>query len=401
MTFLNRPLNRWFTVLAGALGCAAGSGVISSYVFGMFIKAISDEYGWDRSVTTLSILCFYLACGVGCLWLGHIMAKWGVRRSAILFVSLFSLSVASVGLLPKSVFLFCLAFASMGFFGAAASALPYAVAIAAWFDKKRGLALALAVGGTGLSAIFMPSYASWLMANYGWRGGYVGVGIFCAVVALTGLIFFFRMPAEQAAQPSRGIGDWRQLVTREYIRIALPILLISIALMGCITNLPPIFTDRGMALADAAKLLGVLGGASLLSRLLVGILLDRIHVRWVSMTMFLLVALGVALILSGATGPVLVFAMIAIGFGIGSEADIIAYAVSRYFARAQLPAALGGTWVFWAWGGGIGVIVGSLSFDLTGSYSTALIFYIALALISAGVIATLGAYTEHQSEGGH
>ena len=394
MNLTTQPLNRWFTVFAGALGCAAGSGVISSYVFGMFIKSISGEYGWDRSVTTASILCFYVFCGIGCLSLGHVMTRWGVRRATTLFVVLFSASVAAIGLLPKSVFLFCLAFSAMGFFGAAASAMPYAVAIAAWFDKRRGLALALAVSGTGVSAIFMPSYAAWLMENYGWRGGYVGVGIFCAVVALIGLIFFFRMPAERSAEPVRGMGDWKGLLTPAYVRIGLPVFLISIAMMGVITNLPPIFTDRGMSIGEVAGLLGVLGGASWVSRLGVGILLDKVHVRWISALIFLLVGVGLVTILSGVSGLPVVLAVVAIGLGIGSEADIIAYAVSRYFPREKLATALGSTWVFWAWGGGVGVIVGSLSFDLTGSYGAALIFYIALAVASAAVIFTLGEYTE-------
>lgn len=399
MNLTSQPLNRWFTVFAGALGCAAGSGVISSYVFGMFIKSISSEYGWDRSVTTASILCFYVFCGIGCLFLGHIMTRWGVRRATTLFVALFAASVASIGLLPKSVFLFCLAFSAMGFFGAAASAMPYAVAIAAWFDKRRGLALALAVSGTGVSAIFMPSYAAWLMENHGWRGGYIGVGIFCAVVALIGLIFFFRMPTETSApRPTPGMSDWKGLLTPAYIRISLPVFLISIAMMGVITNLPPIFSDRGMSIGEVAGLLGVLGGASWVSRLVVGMLLDKVHVRWVSALIFLLVAAGLAVILSGVSGLPVVLAVIAIGLGIGSEADIIAYAVSRYFARAKLATALGSTWVYWAWGGGVGVIVGSLSFDLTGSYAAALIFYLALAVASAAVIFTLGAYTE-ESEG--
>jgi predicted MFS family arabinose efflux permease len=394
MNPFTRPLNRWYTVLAGALGCAAGSGVVSSYVFGMFIKAISAEYHWDRSVVTAAILCFYIFCGIGCLSLGQVMSRWGVRPAAIVYVTFFAIATAAVGLLPRSVFLFCLTFGAMGFFGAAASAVPYGVAIAGWFGRQRGLALAIAVSGTGASAVFMPAYADWLMRHYGWRGGYAGVGAFCAVVALIGLIFFFRMPARAADSAAGSTGRWRNLFTPAYLRITVPVFMISIAMMGCITNLPPIFTDRGMSLGETAALLSILGGASWVSRLGVGLLLDRLHARWVAAAIFLLVALGQAIVLSGVGGIAPMIAMVVIGLGIGSEADLIAYAVSRYFDRAHLPKALGATWVFWAWGGGIGVMLGSLSFDVTGSYAAAICFYAMLSLASAAVIATLGRYTE-------
>jgi hypothetical protein len=56
---------KWSTVLAALVGSAANMGVVSSYVFGLFIKAISAEYGWPRSQTTVAITCFYIFAGLG------------------------------------------------------------------------------------------------------------------------------------------------------------------------------------------------------------------------------------------------------------------------------------------------------------------------------------------------
>ena len=175
----DRPINRWWTVLAGGMGCAAGAGVVATYVFGIFIKAIAAEYGWDRSATTLSISCFYFVSGIGSVVLGSLLARYSLRWMTLAWVVLFSFSVAAISILPPSVPLFCLAFAVMGFFGAAATAMPYGVAISGWFDRNRGLALAIAVSGTGVAGAFMSRYANWLMSNFGWRGGYVGVALFC------------------------------------------------------------------------------------------------------------------------------------------------------------------------------------------------------------------------------
>lgn len=391
----DRPINRWWTVLAGAMGCAAGAGVVATYVFGIFVKAISAEFGWDRSATTAGISCFYFASGIGSLVLGSITVRWSLRWTTLVWVIMFALSVACVAILPPSVLLLCLVFAVMGFFGAAASALPYAVAISGWFDRNRGLALAVAVSGTGVAGAFISRYANWLMNNYGWRGGYVGVALFVGLVGAGGLIFFFREPP----QPTAGrLADPGPTLVELYTRhptfwvIAMPIFTISIALIGTITNFAPIMTDRGLTMGEAAALLGLLGGASWFSRIGLGLALDRVHVRYVSAAMFLVTATGCALILSGAMGGWVAVAAILIGLGMGAETDLMTYTVSRYFPQRALSRALGAVWILFAWGSALGVFAGSLSFDLTGSYAVALGGFLVCALASATVILRLGPY---------
>lgn len=392
---LNRPINRWWTVLAGAMGCAAGAGVVATYVFGIFIKAISAEYGWDRSATTLSISCFYFVSGIGSVVLGSIASRWSIRWVTLGWVLLFSLSVAAVAVLPASVPLFCLMFAVMGFFGAAASAMPYAVAISGWFDHNRGMALAIAVSGTGVAGAFMSRYAAWLMQNFGWRGGYVGVALFVGILGAAGLLLFFREPPP----PSDGhLAEEGPTLVELYTRhptfwlVALPIFMTSFALIGTITNFAPIVTDRGLSTGEAAALLGLLGGASWFSRIGLGIFLDRIHVRYVSATIFSVVALGCSLVLGGVTGFWLAAAAVLVGLGMGAETDLLTYTMSRYFPPRALSRALGGAWIFFAWGSALGVFAGSLSFDLTGSYAGALSLYVLCALASAVLILRLGAY---------
>ena len=391
LDLFNKPLNRWWTVLAGALGCAGGSGVVGSWVFGVFVKQISKDFGWERSVTTAGIFFFYLFYGIGCLALGDMMARWGVRKCALLFVLVFVTAMGMIGLLPNSPALFCLVYSVTGFFGAAATALPYSVAIAGWFNKRRGVALALVVGGTGVSAMFISTYANWLLSHYGWRGGYIGVALFCAVVALPGLVFFFRMPP---SAPHRGlVTSWPAiLASRPLWLMSVPLFLVSVAVYGVTTNLAPLFTDRGMTMATAAGLLGLLGGASAVSRLATGAFLDRVHVRLVSVAVFLLVAAGIALVGWGPSGATTAVGVIAIGTGLGAEAGIMGFAVSRYFDAEALARATGVVFAGCAWGGGVGNSVGSLSFDLTGSYGAALGVYIGLALVSAAVISRLGPY---------
>jgi predicted MFS family arabinose efflux permease len=280
----------------------------------------------------------------------------------------------------------------MGFFGAAATALPYSVAIAGWFDRNRGLALALVVGGTGVSAMFISRYAYWLLTNFGWRGGYIGIAIFCAAVALPGLAFLFSMPP--SAPGPRLAACWRPILANANLWfMTIPLFCISVAVYGVTTNMAPLFTDRGMSMVSAATLLGVLGGTSGISRIVTGAIMDRIHVRFVSAAVFLLVGCGIVLVAYGHNGGLsTTVGVVAIGVGLGAEAGIMGFAVSYYFGAESLPRAGGVVFAACAWGGGVGNALGSISYDLTNSYDVALVAYICLAILSAAVILKLGPY---------
>jgi MFS family permease len=54
--------------------------------------------------------------------------------------------------------------------------IGYAKAIAAWFDRRRGLALGIAMSGVGLGGFVMPQLAQALIDRVGWRGAYLILG---------------------------------------------------------------------------------------------------------------------------------------------------------------------------------------------------------------------------------
>ena len=180
---------------------------------------------------------------------------------------------------------------------------------------------------------------------------------------------------------------------RVFWLIAGPIFLISVALLGLVTNVAPILTDRSMTLREVATLMGLLGISTWATRLGLGLLLDRIHVRIISGTIFLLVALGALLLTIDSHGWLLpAIAALLIGCGMGAEADILTYTVSRYFGLRALGKAVGAVWILWAWGGALGVTMGSAAYDLFGSYVVALVFFSVVAVAAAVIIFQLGAY---------
>jgi MFS family permease len=96
-------------------------------------------------------------------------------------------------------------------------------------------------------------------------------------------------------------------------------------------------------------------------------------------------ALGTFL-LSGADSLTMgVFAAVLIGLGMGGEADVTPYLISRYFGLRSFSALYGLTWTFYAFAGAIGPILMGKAFDVTGSYE-ALLVQLALATFAAAAL---------------
>jgi predicted MFS family arabinose efflux permease len=128
------------------------------------------------------------------------------------------------------------------------------------------------------------------------------------------------------------------LRSRIFWIIAMVLFLCSIAQNGSIAHLSALLTDRGITAANAALAASAMGGAALAGRLFTGWLLDRFFAPRVSFCLLAIAALGTFL-LSGSRSMLTGVAGAAfIGFGMGGEADVTPYLLSKYFGlRAFSP----------------------------------------------------------------
>src|SRR5690606_31325269 len=145
-------INRWWTVVAGLVGCAVGAGVLVLYTFGVFSAAMANEFGWSRAVHANSLTIFLVGSGIGSIILGSLIDRYGVRRPCALFVAVFGGAITVLSIMPAEPAAIYATFVVIGVSGAAATAMPYAIAVRGLFDRERGLALGLVNFGSGLGA---------------------------------------------------------------------------------------------------------------------------------------------------------------------------------------------------------------------------------------------------------
>jgi predicted MFS family arabinose efflux permease len=151
-------------------------------------------------------------------------------------------------------------------------------------------------------------------------------------------------------------------------------------------------SDRGASAQAAANATSIIGVAMLFGRTGSGYFLDRFFAPRVCAVLFGQSALGVALLASGASGPLGILAGFMVGLTFGGEVEVIAFLVSRYFGLRSFGLAYGVGFSSFVLAGAAGTYIMGAGFDRAHSYTAPLIFFFFLMLVAAFLFTRLGPY---------
>jgi predicted MFS family arabinose efflux permease len=394
----NSKRSGWFVVVGSAMALIVGNGPVLLFTFGVFLKPIVQETGWNRGTMSLGIAIGLTVAGLATPIVGRLIDRWGVQRVTLIAITLFAASVAAISLTRASIVVFILLYGISGLLSSAHAPLPYAKAISSWFDARRGLALGIAMAGVGVGTALMPQVANVLIQAFGWRGAYVALGGLTWLVAFPAVLSCVKDKSElresggTASTPS-GDGVRFALRSTDFWKMAVAVFLVVTAVNGAIAHLVALLTDRGMPPASAASMLVGVGLSTLLGRLISGFLLDRVFAPRLAAAIFLVPLLGMVILWFGGASPVLsLVSAICFGFGLGAEVDVIGFLVGRYFGLRRYGEIYGYVFAIFTIGSGVGPYLMGLSFDAAHSYGPALAGFCALLLASIIIISRLGPY---------
>ncbi len=389
----------WPLVVSACVGVACSSIVLPFYTIGALIKPLSEAYGWARADVTTAIL---FSSGLGALTaplVGALCDRYGPR--VLVLPGLAGLGVAFLiaANMNGELWMFYLAYGAMALLGAGTTPVTWTRAIAAAFDRQRGLALGLTLSGTGICATLIPAYTVWLVESFGWRVAYVGIALLPMLVAGPVAFFAFRpertVPAHSSA--TADAGTWG-LTLGEAARgyrfwvLCLSIMLVYLAVSGISPNLIAALTDQGFTPAQAATAQGAYGIAIMVGRVMVGHLVDRFWAPAVALVALSLPALG-ALLLTGSPAFAWVLAAaVLIGFAAGAELDLMSFFAARYFGIRHYARIYAVLYAILAVAGGSAPFLFSMVYDRTGSYRFGFFIAAGLFVVAAAILPALGRY---------
>jgi predicted MFS family arabinose efflux permease len=327
--------------------------------------------------------------------LGYLLDRHSARRIIVPCLAVFGCAFASLSLLTPHLWHLYAVFVVLGIVGNGTAQMAYSRVVSGWFERRRGTALAVVMSGGAVGAMVLPPTAESLIRRFGWRGACLALGGMVLVIGLPTILRFMRdPPAVRARFENAGPGaSVREgLTSRPFWILVVVLFCSSIAQNGAITHLSALLTDRGVSAAGGAIALSAMGGASLFGRLMTGWLLDRFFAARVAFTLLALAALG-TLLLSGANSLAMgVLAATLIGIGMGGEADVTPYLLSRYFGLRSFSTLYGFTWTAYAFAGALGPVLMGRAFDATGSYEALLVVLAAATLAVATLMLFMPRY---------
>jgi MFS family permease len=388
----------WRVVLAACLGVMAGFGSLFVYTFSVFVKPLAAEFGWSREAISSGFAIAAVTLGLVSPLLGRWIDRFGPRRIILICMTVYVCAIASLSFLRFGLWQFYATCFVLGVVGNGAAHLAYSRSISTWFHRRLGIALALVMVGAGLGAMILPVVAQSIISRSGWRPAYASLGCLALLLGLP-LSWLYIRERRRSAHESAPIAHsgvtWQQGLRSSAFWIITAILFVSsISMNGAITHLSALLTDRGLTAGRAALCASILGGSSLLGRIVVGWLLDRFFGPRVALVINLITALGIFLLARASNFPEGCLAAGLIGVGAGGEASTTPYLLTRYFGLCAFSTLYGLTWTFYAAAGAIGPVILGRAFDATGSYSSLLILLAGALGLAAVTNLLLPRYSE-------
>lgn len=383
------------------------AGVASSSM-GLFMAPLEQEFGWSRAQTTFGLSIYALIVVPLAPFVGAMVDRWGARQIAIGGVLLSGLAFAAFGLADGSSGQWLALWAVYSLAALGIRNIVWTAAVSAMFNTARGLALALTLSGSAISATVIPIVAQRLIDNQGWRIAYGAIGLgWGAVVLLVVLIFFKGTGRERrtsADGPVRshdkvgspgGLSLGQALRDPALIRVAVATLLIIVVTSSAYVHLIPILGERGVSRETGAIMAAVAGSMAVVGRLLTGWLLDRWNSGWINAAVLVGPALGFGMLLIGGSQlELIVLAVIGIGLALGSSIQLCVYLTGRFGGLRNYGKIFGVMSSLIAIGPGVGPFLAGVIYDVYGSYTPLLIAGIPATLLSAALVFGLGPYPD-------
>ena len=369
-----------------------GSGMYSVTVV---LPRIQADFGIARADASLPYTLTMIGFGVGGILMGRLADRFGVVVPVAIGAVGLGAGFIAAGLAPN-IWLFGAAQGLLiGLIGTSATFAPLVADTAQWFDRRKGIALAICMSGNYAAGAVWPPVMQYFIDAAGWRQTYVGMGIFCFATILP-LAFLLRRrpPLHAVAPPTPGAAglappDGQRPMG---LRPMTALLLLSSAGVACCVamSMPQVHivaycSDLGIGAARGAEMLSLMLGLGVVSRLASGWISDRIG----GLRTLLLgsVLQGTALLLFlPFQGPVSRYVVAGL-FGLFQGGIVPAYAliVREHFSPREAGARVGTVLMATLLGMALGGWLSGAVFDWTGSYRAAFINGIGWNLLNLAI----------------
>lgn len=409
-----------YWILATGFLCMMIMSGCNVYSFGLYVKELENEFGWNREGIMLASTISTLIHATASLLVGRIITRLGSKKLMIAGALLGTLSFAFVSTM-KELWQFYLFYGLSGIGFAGMGFIPLSALTLAWFKRRRGMAVGITGVGIGVGGFIMPLLiGSYIIPTFGWRMGFLvsAILISAVVIPLALLVIKERpediglqadgatdSPEEVAAKAARasvdGISLKEAAKTPAFWLISLTGLAFGYCSQSLIQHQAAHLQDIGITLAVAAGALSITGIANAIGKFCFGYVCDYIEPKYTRALglVFALIAVFILMNLD-ATSSITTMQIYAIfvGLSMGSWLPSMSMLVSSNFGLLAYGVIFGFTSLFNQLGSSVGPLITGRLYDTQGSYYISFIVFIVLCGVGAATTLLIQRPKSYKSE---
>jgi MFS family permease len=391
-----RPFFGWY-VVATCFCMALFAWGFGFYGHSLYLAELQRSRGWSASLISSATTLYYFA-GAGLLaGLDRVMARFGARTVVLGAATALAVSTAVLPFVAAPWQLYgtylVMAFGWAGLTSAAISTI-----LARWFDRRRGLAISLALNGASSGGIVIVPALVALTARFGFAAAML-IMVAAMIAVLVPLALFMLKPGPEAlglgrdgtaevapagasSAGSSGRGLWRSL---GFWSIAGPFALALLAQVGFIIHQIP-FLEPSIGRGGAGLAVALMTAAAVAGRVGLGFFIDRLDQRRVTALCLLSQAASLMLMIFAGEPILLYVGSVVFGLSVGNLITLPALIVQREFPRDLFGAAVGLAMAVGQLTYAMGPALLGLVRDASGGYGAALALCIVLQVSAAAMI---------------
>ncbi|NDF45984.1 MAG: MFS transporter, partial [Betaproteobacteria bacterium] len=260
----------------------------SMYVVAVVLPEVQQEFNVSRADASLPYTLMMICLGIGGVWTGKMADRHGITRVLWMGAVAVCAGFVCAGLSPN-IWTFGLAHGLLlGLLGGASTFAPLMADTSLWWNKRRGIAVAICASGNYVAGTLWPPIAQLGIETIGWRQTYIGMGLVCGIgMALLSMRMRQRPPLvlhETVTAKQNDANDIAKDPQRPFgLSLNQAQLALSVAGLSCCVamSMPQVHivaycSDLGYGAARGAEMLSLMLACGIVSRLVSGWICDHI-----------------------------------------------------------------------------------------------------------------------------
>ena len=363
------------------------------YVVVTVLPAVQSEFGVARAAASLPYTLLLLGFGLGGILMGRLADKRGVMLPSLVGAACVGLGFTLASQSPNIWWFAAAHCLFIGFFGSSASYAPLIADASLWFVRHRGIAVAVCACGNYLAGAVWPPIASHFLHTAGWRTTYLGIGAF-SVTSMAALALLLRgrpptfAPAVTMGKLARRASDrpFGMSANQATVLLCVAGLACCVAMSMPLVHIVALCGDLGLNSARGAEMLSLMLGLGIASRLVSGLIVDRIGGLWTLLIGSTLQC--IALILFVPANSLYTLYAVSALFGLFQGGIVPSYAIviREYFSMKEAGTRVGTVLMFTMFGMALGGWMSGKIHDLTASYDAAFWHGIAWNVVNIAIV---------------